>query len=207
MPSPMPPSSDIGLVPLVFWIRTYGDDDGVHAYCLFCETRKCADIAATLQKQTGHRCFAPQIIQRKWVKGKAQEERHAWLPGYIFIYTEQPVLPRFPAPGVLRCLGNDELSGRDLEFAEMLYRRDGIMGTIRLAEEGDRCKVADPAWEGMHGTVVKLDRGRKRCCVEFVFDGTKWNVWVGYELVELDTSDQKETDKESVDRKIIDAGK
>ena len=36
----------------------------------------------------------------------------------------------------------------------------------------------------MEGLVVKLDRGRKRCCVEFRFDDTQWRVWVGYELVE-----------------------
>lgn len=161
----------------------------MHAYCLFCETRKCREIAGQIEKRMGHRCFAPQIIQRKWVKGAMLEDRHDWLPGYVFVYTEEKVLPRFRIDGVLRCLGNDELSGADLQFAEMLYRKDGIIGTIRLAEVGDRCKVADPAWEGLSGTIRKMDRGRKRCCVEFEFDGVKREVWVGYEMVEAESQD------------------
>ena len=135
----------------------------------------------------GHRCISPQIIQRKWLKGKAQEERHRWLPGYVFVYTKEPVYPRFYAPGVIRCLGNDELSGNDLKIAEMIFNCEGIIGIIRLAEVGDRCKVADPAWEGIKGTVVKMDRGRKRCCVAFEFDGIVRNVWVGYEMISIDT--------------------
>ena len=158
----------------------------MHAYCLFCETRKCESIAGQIETRLGYRSFSPRIIQRKWVKGVAQEESHSWLPGYIFVYTEEPVPPRFRIDGVLRVLGNAELSGNDLEFAQMIYEKKGVIGTIRLVEEGDRCKVADPAWQGMSGTVVKLDRGRKRCCVEFHFDETQWRVWVGYELVERD---------------------
>ena len=156
----------------------------MHAYCLFCETRKCESIAGQIETKLGYRCYSPRIIQRKWIKGIAQEEIHAWLPGYIFVYTPEPVLPRFRVDGVIRCLGNDELSGNDLEFAQMIFDKQGVVGTIRLVEQGDRCKVADPAWQGMAGTVVKLDRGRKRCCVEFRFDDTQWRVWVGYELVE-----------------------
>ena len=156
----------------------------MHAYCLFCETQHCEEIADFLQRSTGYRCISPRIVQRKWVKGVAREEWHRWLPGYIFIYTDVPVWPRFRAPGVIRCLGNDELAGSDLEIAKMIYRRDGVIGIIRLAEVGDRCKVDDPAWEGISGTVVKLDRGRKRCCVQFEFDGIERKVWVGYEMVE-----------------------
>ena len=156
----------------------------MHVYCLFCETRRAVEIAGHIQMDTGYRCLSPQIIQRKWVKGVPQEVRHHWLPGYIFVYTDEPVPPVFRYPGVLRCLGNDELSGEDLKFAETVYRCDGVMGNVRLAEVGDRCKVDDPAWADLNGTVVKLDRGRKRCCVEFRFDERQWRVWVGYELVE-----------------------
>ena len=155
----------------------------MHAYCLFCETKRAEEIAAIIQKDTGHRCLSPQIVQRKWVKGMPQEVRHRWLPGYIFIYTDEPVEPVFRYPGVLRCLGYDELSGDDLKVAEAIYRCDGVMGIVRLAEVGDRCKVDDPAWEGLTGTVVKLDRGRKRCCIAFEFDGVMRNVWLGYEMV------------------------
>lgn len=156
---------------------------GVHAYCLYCETKRCVDIAASIEKRYGYRSFSPQIIQRKWKKGVPLEERHACLPGYIFVYTNEAVKPYFRVSGVIRCLGNDELIGRDLDFAMMLYRKGGVIGVIRLAEVGDRCTIDDPAWSDMQGKIVKLDRGRKRCCVEFEFDKVKRTVWVGYELV------------------------
>lgn len=112
------------------------------------------------------------------------EESHDWLPGYIFLYTEKLVLPQFNIDGIIRCLGNSELVGADLSFAEMVYRHHGVMGTVSLIQVGDRCKISDPAWNDMSGKVIKLDHGRKRCCIEFEFDGSRRTVWVGYEIME-----------------------
>ncbi|MBR3494398.1 MAG: hypothetical protein IKH38_03130 [Clostridia bacterium] len=157
----------------------------MHAYCLFCETQKCGIIARQMQEWYGFRCISPQIIQRKWIKGVCTEQRHNWLPGYVFLYAEEPVKERCYLPGVLRWLGDGELQNEDLRFAEMLLDRDGVMGTVHLAEVGDRCVIDDPNWEGLNGTVTKIDRGRRRCCVEFCFDGVRRTVWVGYERVRI----------------------
>ena len=159
---------------------------GMHAYCLFCETQKCERIAQTIQSRYGIRSISPRVIQRKWVKGQCLEEAHQWLPGYIFLYTEEPMVPFFPVPGIIRWLEEKELTGQDLLFAETILRQDGVMGTVRLAQVGDRCQIADPAWENVRGTIVKIDRSRKRCCLEFEFAGVKRSVWVGYELVKPD---------------------
>ena len=158
----------------------------MHAYCLFCETQRCSAIAEMIRRQFDYCCFSPRIIQRKWVKGVQTEESHDWLPGYVFLYTEQPIVPRFSIDGIIRCLGNSELSGSDLVFAEMLYKKQGILGQVLLLQEGERCEVADPSWAGMHGKVVKIDRGRKRCCLEFEFDEIKRSIWVGYEMLKPD---------------------
>lgn len=155
----------------------------LHAYCLYCETQRCRTVAEYIEKNLGYRCFSPQIIQRKWVRGVAGEVSHDWLPGYVFLYTEKPVVPRFPVDGIIRCLGNGELTGADLEFAEMLLQRNGVMGTLELIRSGDRCSIADPSWKDLQGRVIRLDRGRKRCCVEFDFDGVRRTIWVGYEML------------------------
>jgi len=88
-------------------------------------------------------------------------------------------------PGIIRRLGDGELKNEDLAFANMLYERKGVMGTIHLAEKGQYCTVSDPLWQKMEGKVIKIDRGRKRCCVEFTFDQVKRTVWLGYEMIEL----------------------
>ena len=155
----------------------------MHAYCYFCETQKCSTIAALISRTTNDTCFSPEIIQRKWTKGVCEEIRHPWLPGYIFHYTEEPVDNPVHIPGIIRRLGNGELQNEDLAFANMLYERKGVMGTIYLTEVGQLCTVNDPLWKKMEGTVVKIDRGRKRCCIEFTFDNKQRTVWLGYELI------------------------
>ena len=155
----------------------------MHAYCLFCETQRCRQIAEYIRKTCGYQCFSPQLVQRKWVKGIMTETSHDWLPGYLFLYTEEPTIRRFNIDGIIRILGKGELEGQDRQFAEMIYHREGVMGTIPLIQEGGRCRIKDPAWENLQGKVVKLDRERKRCCVSFEFDGQIHTVWAGYEII------------------------
>ncbi len=158
----------------------------MYAYCLFCETQKCKIIAEYIARNYGYRCMSPQIVQRKWVKGKPTEENHDWLPGYLFLFTDEKIVPRFDISGIIRCLGNGELTGRDLSFAEMILRQNGTMGIIPLIREVERCRINDPAWEDIHGRVIKMDRGRKRCCVEYEFDDIKRTIWAGYEIIAKD---------------------
>lgn len=157
----------------------------MHAYCLFCETQKCNTVATLIERTMGIRCFSPEIIQRKWTKGVCEEKHHPWLPGYVFLYTDEPLDQPIRMPGIIRRLGDGELKNEDLAFANMLYDHNGVMGTIHLAEVGQYCTVDDPLWKKMEGKVIKIDRGRKRCCVEFTFDSIKRTVWLGYELIQL----------------------
>lgn len=129
-------------------------------------------------------CISPLIIQRKWVKGFPQEVHHSMLPGYIFLYPEVHLEKDIRISGIIRTLGNGELQDTDLAFANMLREHNGVIGTIHLVEEGDRCIVDDPLWQKMEGRVIKVDRGRKRCCVEFVFDNVQRTVWLGYDIIQ-----------------------
>ncbi len=159
----------------------------MNAYCLFCKTNRCATIADLISRNFSCHCISPKIIQRKWVKGISTEESHDWLPGYIFLYSEKKIIPHFPINGIIRWLGNGELTGNDLEFAKMLYQRDGVIGTVSIAKEGDLCIITDPSWLDLHGKIIKMDRGRKRCCVEFEFDGIIRMAWIGYEMTKQDS--------------------
>ena len=165
----------------------------MHAYCLFCETQRCDQIAELIRIRYGYTSFSPKILQRKWVKGVPTEEWHRWLPGYLFFYTDEPIYPHFDLQGIIRCLGKGELTGRDLAFAEMIYHKQGIMGTVPLIQEGDRCSIKDPAWAEMQGKVIKMDRGRKRCCIEFEFDGLTRTIWAGYEIMEIGQNSPRQT--------------
>ena len=155
----------------------------MYSYCLFCETQRCKTIAEYIHLNYGYDCISPQIIQRKWIKGISHEETHDSLPGYLFLYTEESKLPHFGINGIIRCLGNGPLTGQDHAFADMLYRRNGIIGIIPLVKEGERCRINDPAWEDIQGKVIKMDHGRKRCCIEYEFDNIRRTIWAGYEII------------------------
>ncbi len=157
----------------------------MYAYCLFCETQRCRMIADYISRNYGYQCISPKIIQRKWIKGIPTEEAHDWLPGYLFVYVQERITPRFNVGGIIRCLGNQELCGQDLAFAEMIRQRKGVIGNVILVYKGARCRINDPAWDGIPGRVIKMDRGRQRCCVQFEFDGTTHTVWVGFEIAEI----------------------
>lgn len=159
----------------------------MQAYCLFCETQRCKFIAEFIRKNYGYICISPQIIQRKWIRGISLEEKHDWLPGYLFVYSEDPITPRFEVGGIIRCLSNEALSGRDDVFAQMILERDGVVGNVSLIREGDLCRISDPAWEKLQGRVIKLDRGRQRCCISYFFDGCQRSVWAGYDMISQKT--------------------
>ena len=158
------------------------------AYCLFCETQKCRTIVRLIERYWGIPCVSPEIIQRKWVKGIVREVRHSMLPGYIFLYPEKPLEKLIRIPGIIRTLGNGELQNEDLAFATMMREQNGVIGVISLTEIGEHCIITDSIWEEMEGKVIKMDRGRKRCCVEFAFDSVRRTIWLGYDLVETITT-------------------
>ena len=163
-------------------------------YCLFCVTQKTTQIMEVLSNdkvQNKVTVLQPRIVQRKWVGKKAVEELHTYLPGYLFLYAEEPI-HRFSAllglDGALRLLGSKEddyeLKGADLDFALALYRQDGIIGTAKAYQEGDQVKLADGILADANGQILKVDRRRQRALVQFQFADADRRVWVGYDLIE-----------------------
>ena len=162
----------------------------MYAYCLFCQTQRCEMIAETINSITDHRCFMPRIVQRYWLKGEALERIHPYLPGYLFLYTEEPVEDfgtiRSIA-GVIRILGLEEqgyqLTGSDLAFARMLYQMDGCLGILKVRSVGDRVRIATELYEGFTGEIVRLDKRKRRAMIRFDFDGKEHHVWVAVDKI------------------------
>ena len=96
----------------------------MHSYCMYCIVQKCATVVSELNRMGLGKALVPQIVQRKWVKGKTYEEVHEYLPGYVFLYTEEPIPdfgPLWQLPSVVRLLGSSddlyELHGSDRAFS------------------------------------------------------------------------------------------
>ena len=162
----------------------------MYAYCVFCNTLKRSDLAEAIRQLLGGEAVVPKIVQRKWVKGKAFEAVHDYLPGYLFIYADVPMTdfaPLFRLENVYRVLGERDsgycLTGSDLAFARMLHDCGGTIGVLKTYKEGDKVKLAEGTLGGVNGEIVKLDR-RGRALVRFDFDGATIQSWVAIEMIE-----------------------
>jgi len=155
----------------------------VYAYCLFCETQRCRNIADYISKNYGYTCLSPLIVQRKWIKGIPVDEKHDWLPGYLFLFLHEPRQIHFDIDGIIRYLGEGPLVARDRTFAEMIYETKGILSSVSLMQENGRYVIHDPVWEKLNCRIIRIDRERKRCCISYEFDNIVRTVWVGYDII------------------------
>ena len=160
----------------------------MYSYCLFCLQQKIPAIVRELNWLSTVRVLSPQLVQRKWVRGVAHEETHPYLPGYLFMYSEEELESfRFARlDGVIRVLGDLEnrfqLGGGDRAFAEMLLSCDGVIGAPKVYELGDRIERCEGAMQGFSGRITKVDRRRQRLQITFEFDGLERKVWTGYDI-------------------------
>ena len=162
----------------------------MYVYCVFCNTLKRCQLAEAIRQLLGVEAVVPKIVQRKWVKGKAFEDVHDYLPGYLFIYADAPLTnlaPLFRLEDVYRVLGERDngycLTSSDLAFARMLHDCGGTIGVLKTYKEGDRVKLAEGTMGGVNGEIIKLDR-RGRALVRFGFDGAAIQSWVAIEMIE-----------------------
>ena len=163
----------------------------MYTYCLFCETGKCAGVAASAMQILECRAISPKQVQHTWMKGKPVDIEHDLLPGYVFLYSEdQPlditVLRRIP--GIIRCLQDQEkryeLSGSDEQFALMLLKKDGVIGKTKVYQEGQMIRICEGVYEGVETKILKVNRRNMRMQIEIPFASQKIKTWVEYEMVE-----------------------
>lgn len=161
-----------------------------NCYCLFCNTIKSESVASLLPKRMDCRAISPKIIQRKWIKGQCFEEIKDYLPGYVFLYTDEPLRDfraLWSVEGVLRLLGRREegylLNGDDAHFADMLYTNHGVIGILKAYEVGDRIVLAGESLPGFEGEVIRVDRRKGRAQVLIHFDEREIKLWVGFNLI------------------------
>ena len=163
----------------------------MHVYCLFCQTQRCGVIAAMLEKQGACRALSPRILQRERKQGRNVEIMRDLLPGYVFVYSEDPFEQQLLCPGVrgvIRCLGtgtgNYELSGADRDFAMRLYDREGTISAVRVFREGDRVTLADPLFMSCKGRITRVDNRKQRARVDFDFENNPCHTWIAFEMID-----------------------
>lgn len=159
--------------------------------CLFCVTGKEEAVARAVQEKGWGRAIFPQRTSRMRKNKVWAEQLKPLLPGYVFVYSgaEQVEMVDFLALGyVIRVLsygkGQEALTGRDLEFADWIWRQDGRVGMMKALQIGDWIEITDGAFKALKGTIVKMDRRRKTFLVSLDGAGAVRQIWLTYEVVE-----------------------
>jgi len=148
------------------------------SYCLFCKTGSEKHIAHQLNtKDNRITAIAPVRILQEKRKSRWQQREQILIPGYVFIYTEDEIRfePITEIPALYKILeyetGLRELQGRDHEYSIWIYRHQGSIATSKVLTEGSNVKVIDGPLLDCLGTIIKLDKHKRRVWVAFEFDG------------------------------------
>ena len=114
----------------------------MYSYCLFCNTVKSALVAEAIRQKFGYVAYSPKIVQRKWIKGTCHEEIKDYLPGYVFVYTEEPIT-RFreiwQMEGMLRFLGQRDQFGFVFGNVSGVVLRGGVPRVIDGVKDNGGC--------------------------------------------------------------------
>lgn len=162
-------------------------------FCLFCRTGKEKSVVEYIHLCELGKAMFPLKVHRVRSKATKQwvEERAPLLPGYVFVYTSQPLHrdQLQSIPEVIRVLGyggeaDRQLTGRDLAFAAWVWQRDGNIEKLKVIEVGDRICIADPAFSELRGIITRVDRRKQTCQIELDTKGAFQYIWLPYDIVE-----------------------
>jgi transcriptional antiterminator NusG len=164
-------------------------------YCVFCKTGSEKDFAqfvTTLDNRI--KAITPVRVLQEKRKGKWEQREQTLFPGYVFLYTKKEM--KFKKIIEASCLykildyetGFRELRGMDYEYSMWIYRHQGYIATSDVLVEGGEIKVIDGPLLDSHGTIVKLDKHKRRIWLEVNFDGKIRLVSLSAECVAVEDS-------------------
>ena len=164
----------------------------MYTYCLFCETGKCDFVARAAMQVYDCTAISPKQIQHTWDKGRFVDRPRNLLPGYVFLYFEEPIQEpqdiRWKLDRIIRSLRSSDmdyqLHGTDEQFALMLHRKNGVLGRTEVQEEDGRFTITDESFRGIPVSILKVDRRNSRMKIEMLLAGNKVQTWVEYEITQ-----------------------
>ena len=170
----------------------------MYTYCLYCEAGKSIYVAAELMAQLNCQAVIPKQVQHTFSKGKWTNRVHNLLPGYLFIYAEEPIemFTCKMTPGVVRCLKSNEaqyeLQGRDQDFALYLYEKKGIIGKTQVIERDGRLEIIPISFHRADVSIARVDRRNRRMKINIRFLRQTFSTWIEYEIVKQEPSNEQE---------------
>lgn len=161
------------------------------AYCVFCRTGAEAQLGREIEARYERvRALVAMQEKHRTREGIHEVARRVFLPGYLFLYSEEPLeLSRIRGmENVYRVLddidGAVELRGSDLAFAQWLWDNEGIIGisSVRFAEGG--CEILSGPMQTFAERIVRLNKHTKNALVRMDFLGRTSEIWLAFEFAD-----------------------
>lgn len=160
--------------------------------CLFCQTGNEEIVAQLLEYHGCGKAISPRKVKRIFRKGQWVEISDKLLPGYLFVYSHEPVPYRriLAIPHVLRILHYvDEpegyLQGKDRELALFFLEKDGTFGSLQALKVGNWIQITDGLLHDYDGKVIRMDRRKQMALIQLNVAGDVNQVWLSYELMKI----------------------
>ena len=160
-------------------------------YCLMCMTGHESKVVRIVNRCAPElTILSPVRILPEKLGGQWRNREKALLPGYLFLYTDLEDQPRIRQMShrfykyLSYELGSRELFGNDKTYAEWILAHQGQLQPSLIFATGDQISVLDGPLADRIGTIVKLDRHKRRAWIQFEFDGQQRMVCLGAEFLE-----------------------
>lgn len=155
------------------------------ACCVYCYMG-CEDQFSQLVNNDNVTVIVPYRIRREKRRGKWEEKKIKMMPGYAFIYSDEMAFIVKAIRGnkvhILSYSENDWiLHGKDLEFAQMIFENDGIIGVSEAIHEQNKVRIVNGPLKEIEGMIIQINRRHMLAKVELKIG---LMVWLSYEWID-----------------------
>ncbi|MHB1484068.1 MAG: transcription termination/antitermination NusG family protein [Saccharofermentanales bacterium] len=179
------------------------ETQSIKSYCIFCKSGSEQAVAKVINAfHEGMKAIAPQRIIHEKRRCKWEQHSLALLPGYVFLYTDNPMLDNYMQINITDMYkilqyetGLKELVHEDYEYAMWIYRNHGDISPSKVLADGDDIHVIDGPLLDCHGKILRIDKHKRRALVEFIFDGQKRVISLGADCVRKEHAVKEIQDK------------
>lgn len=167
-----------------------------HAYCLFCRTGAEAGLKEGIERKFDHIHALYAVQEKHKVVDKRYEiDRRNFLPGYLFLYTEEELdfemLLRIE--DVYKILGDEvsahELQGSDKAFADWLWENDGVIGISKIRIVENKLQILSGPMQHFSRKILKLDKHTRNVRIRMDFLGKTSDIWLAFEFEDTERKD------------------
>jgi len=112
------------------------------------------------------------------------------LPGYVLFQADEDFEVRqlYFLEHVVRLLKYEDrmwaLRGKDLAFAQWVYRMNGLIGMSKAYREGTMVRIVEGPLKDFEGKILRVDSRNRNAQVSFGFDRQVFSAWLAFEWME-----------------------